>query len=143
MVNALSFLTFLQQGGNVVEPFTRVMIGGSRKKSSSRTKKKTKSKTIKRKKNLSRKKATRRKNRSNKKSLKKRTKMTKKKNQRTNRKKRQCNCDAKKFYTGKEPSPKGLGFCAHCSSENITMKGLDGELWKNQRYSKGKRWMRV
>ena len=142
MVNALSFLTFLQQGGNVVEPFTRVMIGGGKKKSSSRTKKKTKSRTIKRKKNLSRKKATRRKNRSNKKSLKKRTKMTKK-NQRTNRKKRQCNCDAKKFYTGKEPSPKGLGFCAHCSPENITMKGLDGELWKNQRYSKGKRWMRV
>lgn len=143
MVNALSFLTFLQQGGNVVEPFTRVMIGGGKKKSSSRTKKKTKSKTIKRKKNLSRKKATRRKNRSNKKSLKKRTKMTKNKNQRTNRKKRKCNCDAKKFYTGKEPSPKGLGFCAHCSPENITMKGLDGELWKNQRYSKGKRWMRV
>jgi hypothetical protein len=142
MVNALSFLTFLQQGGNVVEPFTRVMIGGGKKKSSSRTKKKTKSKTIKRKKNLSRKKATRRKNRSNKKSLKKRTMMTKK-NQRTNRKKRQCNCDAKKFYTGKEPSPKGLGFCAHCSPENITMKGLDGELWKNQKYSKGKRWMRV
>jgi hypothetical protein len=142
MVNALSFLTFLQQGGNVVEPFTRVMIGGGKKTSSSRTKKKTKSKTIKRKKNLSRKKATRRKNRSNKKSLKKRTKNTKNK-KRTNRKRRQCNCDAKKLYTGKEPSPKGLGFCAHCSPENITMKGLDGELWRNEKYSKGKRWMRV
>ena len=24
-------------------------------------------------------------------------------------KKRQCNCDSKKFYKGDEPSPKGLG----------------------------------
>lgn len=144
MVNRHTFLTFLQQGGNVVEPFSRVMIGGGKKSNSSRTKKKTKSKTIKRKKNLSRKKATRRKDLSNKKSLKKRTKNTKKKNQRTNKKKkRKCNCNAKKFYTGKEPSPKGLGFCAHCSPENITMKGLDGELWRNEKYSKGKRWLRV
>lgn len=141
MINPLSFLTFLQKGGNVVEPFTRVMIGGGKKSSSSRTKKKTKSKTIKRKKNLSRKKATKRKNRSNKKSFKKRTKN--KTNSKTMKKKRQCNCDTKKFYTGKEPSPKGLGFCAHCSPENITMKGFDGNLWKNQKYAKGKRWVKV
>ena len=146
MVNPKSFLSFLQMGGNVVEPFTKVLLGGGKKKSSSRTKKKNKTKTIKRKKNLSRKKATRRKNLSNKKSL---IKKTKRKNTRKNKKrtltkkKRQCYCDPKRSYLGTEPSPKGLGFCAHCSPENITMKGLDGNLWKNQKYSKGKRWVKV
>ena len=146
MVNPISFLSFLQMGGNVVEPFTRVLSGGGRKKYSKNSKKKTKSKTIKRKKNLSRKKATRRKNLSNKKSLIKRTKNTKRKNTKRKNikmKKRQCNCDSKKFYKGDEPSPKGLGFCAHCSPENITMKGLDGNLWRNEKYSKGKRWVKV
>ena len=147
MVNPISFLSFLQMGGNVVEPFTRVLLGGGAKKSSKRTNKKTKK--IKMKKNLSRKKATRRKNLSNKKSLIKRTKNKKRKHKRTTtkrkvtRKKRECTCDSKRFYSGSEPSPKGLGFCAHCTPENITMKGLDGNLWRNEKYSKGKRWVKL
>ena len=59
------------------------------------------------------------------------------------KKKRKCNCDQSRFYIGKEPSPKGLGFCAHCTPLNVTMKGLDGNLWENQKYSKGKRWVKV
>ena len=49
----------------------------------------------------------------------------------------------KAYYTGKEPSPKGLGYCARCTPLNVTMKGTDGNLWENKKYSKGKRWVRV
>ena len=124
---------------------------------------KKKAKTIKFKKNLSRKKATRRIERSHKRSINKRTKAqhgkTKKRGKtkkhgktkskthsktRTNqKKKRQCNCDTDRFYQGNEPSPKGLGFCAHCIPENVTMKGFDGNLWENQKYTKGKRWVKI
>ncbi len=54
-----------------------------------------------------------------------------------------CNCDDKRKYKGNEPSPKGLGYCAHCTPLNITMKGADGNLWENQKYEKGKRWVMV
>jgi len=54
-----------------------------------------------------------------------------------------CNCDNKHKYKGTEPSPKGLGYCAHCTPLNITMKGADGNLWENQEYAKGKRWVMV
>ena len=54
-----------------------------------------------------------------------------------------CNCDDKRKYKGTEPSPKGLGYCAHCTPLNITMKGADGNLWENQEYKKGKRWVMV
>ena len=47
------------------------------------------------------------------------------------------------YFTGKEPSPKGLGYCARCTPLNITMKGKDGNLWEIKKYSKGKRWVRV
>jgi hypothetical protein len=49
----------------------------------------------------------------------------------------------KAYYTGKEPSPKGLGYCARCTPLNVTMKGTDGNLWENKKYSNGKRWVRV
>jgi hypothetical protein len=49
----------------------------------------------------------------------------------------------KAYYTGKEPSPKGLGYCARCTPLKVTMKGTDGNLWENKKYSKGKRWVRV
>ena len=136
-------------GGTVIEPFSRVLLGGKTKK---RTSRKTK-KNTKRKKNISRKKATRRVERSNKRSINKRTNRTKgirKKNRGTvkkgktiSKKKRQCNCDTSRTYLGNEPSPKGLGFCAHCTPLNVTMKGLDGNLWENQKYTKGKRWIKV
>ena len=54
-----------------------------------------------------------------------------------------CNCDDKRKYKGTEPSPKGLGYCAHCTPLNITMKGADGNLWENKEYKKGKRWVMV
>ena len=46
-------------------------------------------------------------------------------------------------YTGNEPSPKGLGYCARHTPLKVTMKGKDGNLWENQKYSKGKRWVKV
>tara|TARA_Y100001970_G_C13916542_1_gene691287 strand:- start:438 stop:686 length:249 start_codon:yes stop_codon:yes gene_type:complete len=47
------------------------------------------------------------------------------------------------YFTGKEPSPKGMGYCARCTPLNIMMKGADGNLWEIKKYSKGKRWVRV
>tara|TARA_Y100001970_G_C13936344_1_gene700893 strand:- start:20 stop:505 length:486 start_codon:yes stop_codon:yes gene_type:complete len=149
-----AFLNFMKGGSTIIEPFSRVLLGG---KSNTRKKSNRKSKKIKKtkmRKNLSRKKATKRKNLSKKRSISKRTKHKRTKHKRTNKKKhtmkrknrktlhkkRKCNCDNKRSYNGTEPSPKGLGFCAHCSPVNITMKGLDGNLWVNEKYSKGKRW---
>ena len=108
-----------------------------------RNSRKTLNKT--RKKNLSRKVATRKKINSRRRSINKRTraKTMKKIPKIYSKKKRQCNCDHSRFYTGKEPSPKGLGFCAHCTPLNVTMKGLDGNLWENQKYSKGRRWVKI
>ena len=61
----------------------------------------------------------------------------------TQKKRNSCNCDVSKYYKGTEPSPKGLGFCAHCTPLNVTMKGLDGNLWENQEFKKSKRWVKV
>jgi len=158
-----SFLKKIMGGGTVIEPFSRVLLGGKTKK---RTSRKTKGKT-RMKKNISRKKVTRRVARSNKRSINKRTNQKKGekrgvkrttqtkgkkrgtikrktvKKLRYSKKKRQCNCDTSRSYHGNEPSPKGLGFCAHCIPLNVTMKGLDGNLWENQKYTKGKRWVKV
>ena len=40
-----------------------------------------------------------------------------------------CKNNEHKNYTGKEPSPKGLGFCASGEKESTIMKGKDGFLW--------------
>lgn len=40
-----------------------------------------------------------------------------------------CKNDPSKSYTGNEPSPKGLGYCAHAMKIGQTKKGLDGKLW--------------
>ena len=61
---------------------------------------------------------------------------------RTSRKVLRCECDSKKI-SGKEPSPKGLGKCAHCIPLNVVLKGKDGNMWENKKYSKGKRWVRI
>ena len=50
-----------------------------------------------------------------------------------------CKCNHK----GDEPSPKGLGVCAHCTPLNVTMKGKDGNLWETKKYKKGVRWVKV
>ena len=53
-----------------------------------------------------------------------------------------CKNDPKKFYKGDEPSPKGLGYCAHAESIGKVRKGKDGNNWKVETTSKGiKRWV--
>ena len=136
--------SFLRISG--AQPFSAFMnkSGGSSKRKKKRTK------------NVSRKKSERRKNN---RTVQKRTVQKKKKKssrRKSNRstsktltlpsfsseKKLRCNCDKKRKIKGTEPSPKGLGYCAHCTPL-ITMKGKDGKLWENKKYTKGKRWVRV
>jgi hypothetical protein len=50
-----------------------------------------------------------------------------------------CKNNPKRTYTGKEPSPKGLGFCASGEKEGTEMKGKDGNMWVK---SKGK-WVKM
>jgi hypothetical protein len=40
-----------------------------------------------------------------------------------------CKNNPKRSYTGKEPSPKGLGYCASGEKEGTIMEGKDGNLW--------------
>lgn len=40
-----------------------------------------------------------------------------------------CKNDPNSNYSGKEPSPKGLGWCAHGDSLGKKRKGNDGEIW--------------
>ena len=49
-----------------------------------------------------------------------------------------CINNPKKTYTGNEPSPKGLGYCASGEKEETEMKGKDGNTWiiKNGRWVK-------
>jgi hypothetical protein len=51
-----------------------------------------------------------------------------------------CKNNPKKTYTGQEPSPKGLGYCAGSEKEGKIMKGLDGNMWikSNGRWIKNK-----
>ena len=54
-----------------------------------------------------------------------------------------CKNDRKKSYKGIEPSPKGLGYCAHAEKLGITKKGLDGNNWKIESTAQGvKRWVK-
>lgn len=51
---------------------------------------------------------------------------------------------AKSRYTGKEPSPKGLGYCAHNENLNKLRKGKDGNYWRVKKTSNGiRRWVKV
>lgn len=40
-----------------------------------------------------------------------------------------CKNDGGKSYRGDEPSPKGLGYCAHAERLGASREGLDGEAW--------------
>jgi hypothetical protein len=52
-----------------------------------------------------------------------------------------CLNDAKATYTGKEPSPKGLGYCAHSEKVGTKKKGRDGNMWIIREVAGGhKRW---
>lgn len=55
-----------------------------------------------------------------------------------------CKNDTKRFYTGKEPSPKGRGYCAHAERVGSVRVGTDRLRWVVRKISTGvKRWTRV
>ena len=52
-----------------------------------------------------------------------------------------CKNDSTRYYKGTEPSPKGLGYCAHAEKVNSSKKGKDGNKWVIKETKKGvKRW---
>jgi len=56
----------------------------------------------------------------------------------------QCKNDPKRKYKGDEPSPKGLGWCAHGEKEGEVRKGRDGNKWIVKKVSSGSlRWVKV
>lgn len=55
-----------------------------------------------------------------------------------------CKNDPTKKYNGTEPSPKGLGYCAHAEKINAKKKGKDGNLWTVKVINNGtKRWVKI
>ena len=48
-----------------------------------------------------------------------------------------CKNDQKKKYKGDEPSPKGIGYCAHSEKVGVIREGLDKNKWKVEMTSKG------
>lgn len=54
-----------------------------------------------------------------------------------------CKNNAKRYYSGKEPSPKGFGYCAHASKLGTRKRGKDGKMWHVKKAGKSKRWVRV
>ena len=54
-----------------------------------------------------------------------------------------CIDDPSRSYTGNEPSPKGLGYCAHTQAVGTTKTGNDGNTWTVETTYKGtKRWVK-
>ena len=54
-----------------------------------------------------------------------------------------CRNDTTRSYKGTEPSPKGLGWCAHGEKEGKKRKGKDGNMWVVKVVKNGsKRWMK-
>ena len=52
-----------------------------------------------------------------------------------------CKNDITRNYIGNEPSPKGLGYCAHVEKLNSKKKGKDGNMWiVTETKNKTKRW---
>ena len=55
-----------------------------------------------------------------------------------------CKNDPSRKYKGTEPSPKGLGYCAHNMKIGAVKKGKDGNKWIVREIKNGsKRWMKV
>lgn len=55
-----------------------------------------------------------------------------------------CKNDPTRTYKGDEPSPKGLGYCAHTEKLNSIKKGKDGNKWLVSKNKNGtKRWTKV
>ena len=54
-----------------------------------------------------------------------------------------CIDDPSRSYKGTEPSPKGLGYCAHTHSVGTTKTGNDGNTWTVETTYRGtKRWVK-
>jgi uncharacterized protein YwqG len=53
-----------------------------------------------------------------------------------------CINDNKKSYQGTEPSPKGLGYCAHAEKVGKERKGKDNNIWINKKTKNYVRWFR-
>jgi hypothetical protein len=54
-----------------------------------------------------------------------------------------CKNDPKKSYTGTEPSPKGLGYCAHAEKIGVIKQGKDKNQWIVKQTKNGsKRWVK-
>ena len=54
-----------------------------------------------------------------------------------------CKNDPTRNYKGNEPSPKGLGYCAHAEKLNKKKKGKDGNMWIVSETKKGiRRWIK-
>ena len=54
-----------------------------------------------------------------------------------------CKNDPTRTYKGTEPSPKGLGYCAHAEKLNKKRKGKDGKNWIIAETKNGvKRWVK-
>ena len=55
-----------------------------------------------------------------------------------------CKNDKTKKYIGTEPSPKGLGWCAHSEEEGKVRKGKDGNKWIVKKMkNRSKRWVKM
>ena len=56
-----------------------------------------------------------------------------------------CTNDSSRYYKGTEPSPKGLGFCAHACKLGQRKRGHDGNMWivRENKKSKTKRWAKT
>ena len=55
-----------------------------------------------------------------------------------------CKNNSVRYYKGTEPSPKGLGWCAHGEKEGKIRKGKDGNIWIVRKIKNGSlRWMKV
>lgn len=137
--------SFLRVSG--AQPFSYFLNGGAAKKS--KKSKKTRS-VVRKKTRMKTKKRVKSRMKTNKKRISKRKSLRKSNRSRTltlpsmsSEKTLRCKCDKKRKIKGTEPSPKGLGYCAHCTPVNVTMRGKDGKLWENVKYSKGKRWKKV
>lgn len=53
-----------------------------------------------------------------------------------------CINSKESIYKGTEPSPKGLGYCAHGEYVDTKMKGLDGNMWIVKDYNGINRWVK-
>lgn len=55
-----------------------------------------------------------------------------------------CKNDSTRSYKGTEPSPKGLGYCAHAEKVGKKMKGKDGNMWIVKEVAGGsRRWTKI